>query len=263
MKNPPTYSKVCRTPEQAVKEHAVLHVLQVSSLQHLSPRPIKTLTNPLIVKMSYISGKAPTPNQLGHRALGQLGETLRELHYLRPCATFGSFDANLNVPLGHATFDNFLQMEIKKWSEWHAPAPDSYLSGYISWLWREHDTLQEYFRSVDPLFCHGDIDAKNLILQDGELTGLVDWGHAGAYCLAWELRKIPRILQHDWQWHRLLSAYSAPDKLDWQALRAATQYLNAADLLGHLRWCRLRNLSRESEETLYRMYSLLNPREAN
>ncbi len=263
MKRPSTYRKVCRTAAQAAKERAILRVLQASPLQHLSPRLTEVRTDPLIVEMSYMSGKAPTPDQLGHRVLEQLGEVLRRLHRLRPCTTFGSFDAALNVPLDYTTFGDFLEMQIRKWSEWHAPKPDSYLSAYVSWLWRGYDALREYFCSVDPLFCHGDVDTKNLVLQEGELTGLFDWEHAGAYCLAWELRKLPRVLGHDWQWHQLLSAYSTPDQLDQRALRAATHYLNAADLLGHLRWCRKRNLPREEAETMHRMHALLNPREVN
>lgn len=263
MKNPSTYRKVCRTPEQAAKERALLHVLQASPLQHLSPHLTEVRTDPLVVEMSYIPGKVPTPDQLGHRILEQLGEALRGLHHLRPCTTFGSFDAVLDVPLGYANFGDFLEMQIRKWSEWHAPTLGSYLSAYVSWLWKGYGALREYFRSVDPLFCHGDVDTKNLVLQEGELTGLLDWEHAGSYCLAWELRKLPRVLRHDWQWCRLLSAYSGSDQLDQRALRTAIHYLNAADLLGHLRWCRRRNLPCEDEETLYRMHALLNPREVN
>ncbi|MBI5117172.1 phosphotransferase [Candidatus Poribacteria bacterium] len=263
MKNTSTYRKVCRTPEQAAKERAILRVLQASPLQHLSPQLTEVRPDPLVVEMAYMSGKAPTPDQFGNRVLEQLGEVLRRLHYLRPCTTFGSFDAALDVPLGYTTFGDFLEMQIRKWSEWHAPMPGSYLPSYVSWLWRGYDALREYFRSVDPLFCHGDVDSKNLVIQEGVLTGLFDWEHAGDYCLAWELRKLPRVLGHDWQWYQLLSAYSGPDRLDQRALRTAIHYLNAVDLLGHLRWCRRRNLLCEEGETLHRMHALLNLREVN
>lgn len=263
MKNPLTYRKVCQTPEQAAKERAILRVLQPSPLQHLSPHLIEARLEPLVVEMSYIPGRAPTPDQLGNHVLEQLGAALRRLHRLRSCTTFGSFDAALNVSPGYATFGDFLEMQIRKWSEWHAPIPGSYLSAYVSLLRREYEVLREYFHGTEPLFCHGDVDLKNLVIQKGELTGLFDWEHAGAYCLAWEFRKLPRVLRHDWQWRRLFSAYSGSEQPDQSVLLAAIHYLNATDLLGHLRWCRRRNLPLEEQETLHRMHAILNPREVN
>ncbi len=261
MNHPSTYRKCCRTAERAAKECAVLDALQASPLRHLVPRLTEVRQDPLVVEMSYIQGKAPTPDELGRETLDQLGSALRMLHRLRPCTTFGSFDAALDVPQNYATFDKFLEMQIGKWLEWHAPEPDSYLSSYVAWLERERNALRNYFRGVTPLFCHGDVDLKNMILQEGELTGLLDWEHAGSYCLAWELRKLPRVIRHDWQWHQLFSSYGNIAKTDQRTLIAAIHYLNAADLLGHLRWCQIRNYQLEKQKTLRQMHTLLKPRE--
>ncbi|MFA5031015.1 MAG: phosphotransferase [Patescibacteria group bacterium] len=261
MNNNPTFRKVCRSPEQAAKERATLGLLQSSTLKPLSPRLVEMQVDPLVVEMSLIRGNAPTSNQLNGQILGQLGVALRSLHDLRSYAVFGSLDCTLEIPLSFTTFEHFLMMQIKKWSEWHKPQQGSFLSSYVSRLYQRCHGLSEYFHNVKPVFCHGDVDLKNILIQDGEVTGIVDWEHAGVYCLAWELRKLPRTLRHNWQWSQLLSSYNNSIQLNQHTLLAAIRYLNAVDLLGHLRWCRSRKLQEEERKTLQQMYRMMNSKE--
>lgn len=263
MTHPLTYQKACRTAEQANKERAILRVLQTSTLRHLIPKPVETKQDPLTVEMSYIEGTAPVPEDMVTHFLDQLGTALRQLYHFRPCSAFGSFDADLGIPRRFATFGNFLDTQIEKWVLWHGAQPGSYLHAYVAWLRHELGQLRSYFNAVEPIFCHGDIDTKNLVLQKGELVGLIDWEHAGAYCLAWELRKLPRVLQYDWQWQQLLASYDDSAKMDQRLLVLAIRRLDAADLLGHLRWCLTRGLRLQEEETMQRMRIHFNPKEAN
>lgn len=252
-----TYCKVCRTAAQAAKERTILRLLQTSPLKHFSPVLVEVQRDPMIVEMSHIEGSAPRPEDIGEDLLNQLGTTLRQLHQFRPCTTFGSLDADLGVPRCFATFTDFLEAQIEKWASWHSAQPGSYLHAYATWLHHELGTLGNYFSSLEPIFCHGDIDTKNLILQEGELVGLIDWEHAGSYCLAWELRKLPRTLRHDWQWETLCTAYDGTTIQDHCALVQAIRFLDAADLLGRLRWCLIRGLRFQEADTVRRMHIFL------
>ncbi len=257
------YNKICGTVAQAVKERTILRVLQTSPLRHLVPKPIETQQNPLTVEMSYIEGTIPAPEDMGMHFLSQLGTALRELHCFHPCTTFGSFDAYLEISNHFTTFGDFLDAQIEKWTHWHRAQSGSYLYAYIAWLRHELGQLRSYFSGAEPIFCHGDIDAKNLVLREGELVGLIDWEHTGTYCLAWELRKLPRVLRHSWQWQQLFVAYDDSVKLDQHTLMLAIRYLDAADLLGHLRWCIMRSLHSQEVETLQRMHVHFSPKEVN
>jgi thiamine kinase-like enzyme len=256
-----TYRKICRTVNQAEKEQAMLQVLQTSFLQHLTPKLIKIQQNPPAVEMTYIEGTTPLPKDMVKHFLHQLGTTLRQLHHFRSYSAFGSFDANLEISQRFATFTDFLDMQIKKWTSWHRAQPGSYLHAYATWLRCELDQLRSYFNTAEPIFCHGDIDTKNLVLQERKLVGLIDWEYAGSYCLAWELRKLPRVLQYDWQWQQLLSSYDDSAKIDRHLLMSAIRCLDAADLLGHLRWCLVRGLHSQKEETMQQMYFHFNTKE--
>ncbi len=261
MTHPLTYRKICGTVAQAAKECAILRVLQTSPLRHLTPKLVEVQQNPLTVEMSYIEGIAPIPEDMGTHFLDQLGTALRQLHHFRSYSAFGLFDADLGIPRRFATFGDFLDAQIEKWTLWHGAQPGFYLHAYAAWLHHELGQLRSYFSDVEPIFCHGDIDTKNLVLQKGELVGLIDWEHAGAYCVAWELRKLPRVLRHDWQWQQLFTVYDDPAKMDQRALMLAIRFLDAADLLGHLRWCLMRNLHLQEAETLQRMYVHFSPEE--
>ncbi len=263
MTHPLTYRKACRTAEQADKERAILRVLQTSLLRHLAPKPFEAQEDPFTVEMSYIEGIIPVPEDMGMRFLDQLGTALRQLHHFRPCSAFGPFDADIGIPRRFATFGDFLDAQIEKWTLWLEAQPNSYLHAYDTWLRHELGQLRSYFSGVEPIFCHGDIDIKNLVLQRGELIGLIDWEHAGAYCLAWELRKLPRVLRHDWQWQQLLTVYDDSPKIDQRALMLAIRYLDAVDLLGHLRWCRIRSLHSQEAKTLQQMHAHFSPEEVN
>ena len=263
MTHPLTYRKACRTAEQAEKERAILRALQTSLLRHLIPKPIEVSQDPLTVEMTHIKGAAPVPKDMVTHFLNQLGTALRQLHHFRSYSAFGSFDANLGIPRHFATFADFLDAQIEKWTLWHGAQPGSYLHAYAVWLRHELGQLRSYFNVAEPIFCHGDIDTKNFVLQEHELVGLIDWEHAGAYCLAWELRKLPRVLQYDWQWQQLLSSYDDRAKIDQRLLMLAIRRLDAADLLGHLRWCLMRDLRLQEEETMQRMHIHFNPKEVN
>ena len=213
--------------------------------------------------MTHIEGTAPVQKDMVTHFLDQLGTALRQLHHFRSYSAFGSFDTDLGIPRRFATFADFLDAQIEKWTLWHGAQPGSYLHAYASWLRRELGQLRSYFSVAEPIFCHGDIDTKNLVLQEHELVGLIDWEHAGAYCLTWELRKLPRVLQCDWQWQQLFTAYGASVKTDQHLLMLAIRRLDAADLLGHLRWCLMRDLRLQEEETMQRMHIHFNPKEVN
>lgn len=257
------YKKTCRTIQQADKERAILQTLQMSSLRSICPKPTEIYQEPLVVEMSFIQGISLTPKNLNLYFISQLGKALQQLHSLRSYTTFGLFDAELQVLNCFTKFEDFVNSKIQKWILWHKVAPGSYLEAYAIWLNNEFSKLRSYFNDVKPIFCHGDIDTKNLILKKNQLSGIIDWEHAGAFCLAWELRKLPRILQNNYQWQKLLSIYNNSIKINQSTLMQAIRYLDAVDLLGHLRWCIIKNLHSQKELTLKRMYSYFKPKEVS
>lgn len=252
------YRKTCGSLEKAQKEGAVLLMLQKTSLRDFVPKPMRMEEGSLVLEMTLIPGTNASSEDMSGHTLARLGIALKELHDLRCYGAFGTLNERVEVPNPFFTFQDFLKAQIEKWGSWHKANSSTSQRSFVVRILLELERLEGYFRSIQPLLCHGDVDAKNLIVRQTNLVGLIDWEHAGAYCFAWELRKLPNILRYDWQWQSLLASYDDPIKTDRSDLLKAVYYLNTVDLLGHLRWC-MRKGSRASEiETRKRMFAYLN-----
>lgn len=66
------------------------------------------------------------------------------------------------------------------------------------------------------VFTHGDLAPRNIVVHDGRISGLVDWGDAGWYPEYWELVKVMWFPDIDKAWSaRVLRLFSEEDKKDW------------------------------------------------
>ncbi len=163
MNSSAAYRKYCLTVQQAAKESNILQFLRTSPLGKIAPELIEPRQG-LVVEMSHIVGRAPTPADLTTPFLQQLGEILSQLHRLIPNGSFGSLNCELKPTQPFPTFGSFLNAQLNKWVSWHESNGTCDLRPYISWLYRQLDTHRIYFDNVAPDFCQGDLDLKNIIV---------------------------------------------------------------------------------------------------
>jgi aminoglycoside phosphotransferase (APT) family kinase protein len=52
-------------------------------------------------------------------------------------------------------------------------------------------------------FTHGDLNLRNILFEDGQVTGIVDWTCAGWYPAYWELGKAVYVHQRFQKWRDL------------------------------------------------------------
>lgn len=65
-------------------------------------------------------------------------------------------------------------------------------------------------------FTHGDMAPRNIIIKDGRVNGLVDWGNSGWLPEYWELVKVMWCPALDEDWDRRIQAiFSDEDIKDW------------------------------------------------
>lgn len=65
-------------------------------------------------------------------------------------------------------------------------------------------------------FTHGDLAARNLIVKDGRISGVIDWGNSGWYPEHWELVKVMWYPELDKTWvDRARRLFSEEDVKDW------------------------------------------------
>lgn len=87
---------------------------------------------------------------------------------------------------------------------------------------------------TEQCFVHGDLNAANVLVDNGVVTGLLDWEFAGTgwreYDLAWVLRARRNQFQSDTEREAILSGYRSVGRYDRDALRwcEVMNYLHVA-----------------------------------
>ncbi len=88
------------------------------------------------------------------------------------------------------------------------------------------------------VFTHGDLNDRNILVKDGEVTGIVDWESAGIgwreYDLAWALRERRNYMNTPEARSRFLTGYTAYCSYDPEAFRWAM----VMNCLHVAYWCR-------------------------
>ena len=54
------------------------------------------------------------------------------------------------------------------------------------------------------IFTHGDLKHHNILVQDGHVTGFLDWESAGWYPEYWEFTTALRFVQRDFWWYNFV-----------------------------------------------------------
>jgi aminoglycoside phosphotransferase (APT) family kinase protein len=192
------------------------------------PRPAVVAENPLVVRHELIAGTAWDGHGAG--VARAVADAVRSLH--RVSAT----DARrVGVPdLAPDWYDDFAGVVL--------PLVDDDLRQRGGWLL---DRVAAYPRSS---VVHGDLGPAHLLVRDGRLAGIIDWGDCGigdpALDLAWLLHGAPtataevvsrgygvkrglraRVL--DWHaltpWHQVLHGLRREDEPEWRAGLAAVE----------------------------------------
>lgn len=78
-------------------------------------------------------------------------------------------------------------------------------------------------------FTHGDLAPRNIMVKDGKITGLVDWGNAGWFPEHWELVKAMWCPSLDEDWNRRIQGiFGEEDVKDWTIDKAIADELTGA-----------------------------------
>jgi len=257
------HRKVCRTSEQMRKEMAVLASLASTAIQKVIPKVVVSVqqAEPTTFMTSHIEGLMPIADNLDLDFMIHLGALAKRVHEIGNYQAFGFLDESLNIHQPIRFFSEFIERQIQKWTIWHDTAlSDAYTSAYSHWLRQGLEGMSSYFNYCKPLFCHGDFDLKNLLVKSGIVVGLVDWEHAGVYCFEWELRKLSRFCH---QQPELLTAffegYFGQIPRNHAILEQSIYFMEAVDLLGHLRWCIVHDQRDERDLTISRMHQFFQP----
>jgi aminoglycoside phosphotransferase (APT) family kinase protein len=75
------------------------------------------------------------------------------------------------------------------------------------------EALLVHAKSHHVFFAHGDLNLRNILVEKGKITGIVDWTCAGWYPGYWELGKATYVHRRfqKWldMWSRILPGYEA------------------------------------------------------
>lgn len=176
--------------ERFDREIAVLRFLTSTNLGSLIPQVVEINAASLQLSISLIEGVIAEERNVTVNFAGDMGELVARIHALRSFSHHGTFNAELAVVGGIELFSDFLIGRLEKWH--------SRLRGFGAGHDEERSILQsrieEKRRELDRFhpatLSHNDVDLKNIIVKDGKIAGIVDWEFAGAYPIAWEIRKI-------------------------------------------------------------------------
>lgn len=263
MINNKSYQKKCGTYKRANKELAMLSFLASSSVHNLIPIPLKCILDDTdyVIEMSLLQGLPLSVSDLCCHILYELGVIARNLHEFGDYHKFGLLNDALVIQEPESEFSRFIERQISKWRSRSISLKErDYLSRYSDWLFNRLTELSPLLNQVKPVFCHGDFDLKNILAQDSVITGLVDWEHAGIFCLEWELRKLSRFFHDDISLlQAFFDGYSGHSSYTLCTHLKIIKFLEASDLLGHLSWCFRNDLPEEYNNTMFRMNRFYTP----
>ncbi len=249
--------KTFQSREKADKEAAVLILLSCSTLKDLIPIVFEVSHRGDLsaITMSFLSGLPISESELNVELMYILGMLTKRVHQIGKYHEFGLLDHQLVVQQPVNQFSKFVNAQILKWrGRHHFGQHSQFVTDYANWLLQQLVVLAGDLNQCIPVFCHGDFDLKNLLVQSGEVIGLVDWEHAGSFCLEWEWRKLSRFCTaENGFFAALFEGYFERLPFDYEDRLRVVRYLDAADLLGHLGWCLRNGLAEEYTKTVLRM----------
>lgn len=236
---------------------------EVAALSFLSSTPLRTRTPRLLgvrndnaIELQLLLGRPP--QRPTRELFYQIGQLAREIHAIGNWGAFGTLDGELHRAKPFTSFSDFIEAKIIKW-ELRILDRTELISRYINWSRKLLDQARADLDEVLPVFCHGDLDLKNILVTEGKITGLVDWEDSGIFCAEWELRKLSRWFENkNAMWESFINGYGGLLKNDPSVRLRLIKKLEAIDLLGHVGWCIENSHREEYKDTVDRMTRLLN-----
>ena len=253
------YKKYFLEDKKARKEAAILRHMGDSDIRDLVPcvKKVKHQRDTTIIAMSTLPGLPLTATMLTPELVISLGKIAKYIHSFGKYNIFGSLDDELHIQQPALNFSEFLRKRILKWQD-RFDYDDAYVQEYTGWLMQKFTRMESLLNECRPVFCHGDFDLKNILSQHSAVTGLIDWEHAGIFCIEWELRKLSRYCNEQNNFlENFFAGYRESLPLDLKFKKQIIRYVEAADALGHLGWCKRHNNMVEYAETVTRMNNFL------
>lgn len=220
------------------REVAVLQFLQSTDLRILIPEVLEVNTDSLSFRMTVIGGQEMTKESAGHKVVRRLGEVFALIHGMRSFSACGTFNASPKTDEKNQSFSDFLSAQLERW---HMRVIE-FSSGYEDEIKTLREAISGRESELDslglPRFCHNDFDLKNVMVQDANVAGIVDWEFAGSYPLVWELRKMTASLfwERPELWMAFMEGYSASDPLAIIPKPDDLTILTGVDCIGALGW---------------------------
>jgi Ser/Thr protein kinase RdoA (MazF antagonist) len=252
------YFKKYKRQDRLRTEIAALSLLSNSPLHDRTPMLLKQGVDSSI-EIQMLPG---SPNQqLTEKLSCQVGQLAQEIHSIGNWSVFGRLGSERKISNPFTNFYNLLEDRISQW-ESRLPVRIELISRYISWIRSELPQTKLEINKAVPIFCHGDLDLKNILVEDGKISGIIDWEDAGVFCVEWELRKLSKWFDHkNTLWKSFIDGYGGSLKNDSDKRLELIKRLEAIDLLGHLGWCIENNKHDEYENTVSRIKTILNASE--
>lgn len=188
----------------------------LSTTNFLSPKPYELCHNDPVINgsfytMKYLPGTVPSSflgvatNEFSLQLVLQLGSLLAQLHGF-PLTTFASY---LNKHEGfeaiRLTVEQRNRQKVKAWREYiktvtHLPSP------YLVWLldWVERHIPAD---GRTPVLTHGDFNFHNLLVENNDITGVLDWECADFGAPELDLAYIQPLVKRHMAWDIFLEHY--------------------------------------------------------
>jgi len=160
-----------------------------------------------------------------------LADKMAQLHAIEPLRELGDLTDTIRTELWDLPLRDCVERYIRNWydfylREQHTPSPA--LVALYGWLL---DNIPD--SSGTPRLIHGDIGFHNFLIEDGQMTALVDWEFAHIGDPAEELGYVNVTVGPSLDWQRFMARYQA----------AGGKYVSPETLRFYGVWAYVRNAS--------------------
>jgi thiamine kinase-like enzyme len=165
---------------KAYKEASIIKFLNGTSLEPIVPtfhkisQAKETFT---VVEMSFLYGEVLTEIKINKVLMRKLGIIAKLIHQVGSFKEFGELTKDLEVKDSCPLFSEFLKKQILKWQIRLGSLnrrDDLFICNYTAFLVELLEVFRDSIKKCHPVFCHGDFDLKNLLLQKTSFIGVVD-----------------------------------------------------------------------------------------
>lgn len=160
-----------------------------------------------------------------------LADKMAQLHAIEPLRELGDLTDTIQTETWDLPLRDCVERYIRNWydfylREQHTPSPA--LVALYGWLF---DNIPDSLGT--PRLIHGDIGFHNFLIEDGQMTALVDWEFAHIGDPAEELGYVNVTVGQSLDWERFMARYQA----------AGGQYVSPKTLRFYGVWAYVRNAS--------------------